>query len=145
MVEAHAGAVLERLAEFDRLAARVRERGDGLVVTHGEPHPGNLIRRADGSLLLVDWDTVGLAVPERDLSVVSRDPAGLDAYTRVTGRRVDAAALALYRLRWALADVADFAMLLCGPHERTPDTETARDGLAWTVGRLAAGPWSPPG
>ncbi|GAA4507299.1 phosphotransferase [Nonomuraea ferruginea] len=143
LLRKHAGAVLERLAEFDKLAGRVRGRGDGLVVTHGEPHPGNLIRRDDGRLLLVDWDTVGLAVPERDLAVVSPDPAALDAYVRATGRQVDVAAIALYRLRWALADVADFAVLLCGPHTRTPDTETARRGLAWTVERLAEGPWSP--
>lgn len=140
LLKEYGGAVRERLAEFDRLAGQVR--GNPPVVTHGEPHPGNLIRR-DGRLLLVDWDTVGLAVPERDLAVVSADPADLDAYTRATGRRVDPAAVALYRLRWALADVAEFAVLLCGPHRRTPDTETSRRGLAWTVQSLATGPWSP--
>jgi aminoglycoside phosphotransferase (APT) family kinase protein len=30
------------------------------VITHGEPHPGNIVRTGAG-LMLVDWDTVGLA------------------------------------------------------------------------------------
>ena len=38
-----------------------------LVVTHGEPHAGNVMRRSDGRHLLVDWDTVAVAPPERDL------------------------------------------------------------------------------
>src|SRR4029077_13351490 len=65
---------------------------EGLVITHGEPHPGNIIRvapnadadglaaaddaaagatggagPASGAIMLIDWDTVGLAPPERDL------------------------------------------------------------------------------
>lgn len=132
LLRTHAETVRASLAEFDRLAAHVRGR-DTLVVTHGEPHPGNLIRRHDGRLMLVDWDTVGLAVPERDLAVARADPAG---YTRLTGREVDEAAIAFHRLRWALTDVAEFAELLCGPHEVTPDTLTARRGFAGTLADL---------
>ncbi|MFC5814682.1 helix-turn-helix domain-containing protein [Nonomuraea harbinensis] len=39
--------------------------------------------------------------------------------------------------------IEERAAELCGPHTRTPDSETARHGLAWTVERLAEGPWSP--
>ena len=35
-------------------------------MTHGEPHAGNVMRTDEGRLL-VDWDTVALAPPERDL------------------------------------------------------------------------------
>ncbi|WP_432843998.1 phosphotransferase family protein [Dactylosporangium sp. CA-092794] len=38
----------------------------GLVLTHGEPHPGNTMRTG-GGWLLIDWDTALLAAPERDL------------------------------------------------------------------------------
>jgi spectinomycin phosphotransferase len=31
-----------------------------MVVTHGEPHPGNLIQTSAG-LVLIDWDTVAVA------------------------------------------------------------------------------------
>lgn len=126
-----------RLRDFDELAARVRRRGSPPVVTHGEPHPGNLLAQAGGRCLLVDWDTVALAVPERDLAVVAADPGPLARYTELTGREVDADALALYRLRWALADVAEFAGWFQGPHEAGADTETAWLGLTATVRSLA--------
>ncbi len=133
LVAAHAGAVRRAVGEFDRLAGVVRARGLPSVVTHGEPHPGNLIRGERG-YLLVDWDTVGLAVPERDLAVVSGD---LGRYTEVTGYVPDADALALYRLRWSLGDVAEFVAGFRGPHESSPDTEVAWRGLAETLAGLA--------
>jgi spectinomycin phosphotransferase len=59
---ARLGRALARLDELVRAAA-----GSGPpVITHGEPHPGNIMR-GGGSLLLIDWDTAGLALPERDL------------------------------------------------------------------------------
>ncbi|MBW4718423.1 phosphotransferase [Saccharothrix sp. SC076] len=124
------GVVRARLAEFDRLAARLPAR---TAVTHGEPHPGNLVRGAAG-WRLVDWDTVGTAVPERDLAVVS---GPLDRYAEVTGYEPDPGALALYRLRWSLVDVAEFAVWLHGPHEASEDSAAALRGLAETLDHLA--------
>ncbi|TCO44795.1 phosphotransferase [Actinocrispum wychmicini] len=126
----NAGMVRARLEDFDRLADKMKRAPH--VVTHGEPHPGNLIL-APAGYLLVDWDTVGLAVPERDLSVLSDNPDDLKYYTVTTGRAVDGDALALYRLRWSLADVAAFTTWFRSPHERTPDTETAWQGLVSTI------------
>jgi Phosphotransferase enzyme family len=62
----HAADVTELLGLADRLAAAIAQRGDPFVVTHGEPHSGNVMR-AGTTRLLVDWDTVALAPPERDL------------------------------------------------------------------------------
>ncbi|PWK81172.1 spectinomycin phosphotransferase [Lentzea atacamensis] len=118
--------IRDLLAEFDRLAAQVPPRR---VVTHGEPHPGNLIRTPDG-YRLVDWDTVGLAPPERDLALLDGD---LSKYTELTGHEPVAAGLALYRLRWRLNDIGEFAVWLKGPHERTPDTEVAWRGFRETL------------
>lgn len=114
------------LAEFDRLAAQLPSRR---VVTHGEPHPGNLIR-TPGGYRLVDWDTVGLAPPERDLALLHGD---LTKYAELTGHEPVAAGLALYRLRWQLNDIGEFAVWLKGPHERTPDTEVAWRGFRETL------------
>jgi spectinomycin phosphotransferase len=99
------------------------------VVTHGEPHAGNVLRTPGGELLLVDWDTVGLAPPERDLWHVCRDTNDYARYTEASGRRVDPRAIDLYRLRWQLDDVAIFASDLRSPHVRSGDTERALDGL----------------
>ncbi|WP_343041337.1 phosphotransferase [Streptomyces typhae] len=124
----HATTLRARCAEFDALTEQVRGRGAPLVVTHGEPHPGNLILDEDG-YRLVDWDTVGLALPERDLSLLSADPAELARYTELTGRAPDPAALALYRLRWSLLDIAEFVAWFRGEHDRSEDTVTAWAGF----------------
>nr|AAF63341.1 spectinomycin resistance protein [Streptomyces spectabilis] len=137
LLREHEATLRARLAEFEALVARVKGRGAPLVVTHGEPHPGNLILGEEG-YLLVDWDTVGLALPERDLSLISDDPADLARYTELTGRTPDPEALALYRLRWSLLDVAEFVEWFRGEHQRTEDTESAWKGFTDTLEQLAA-------
>jgi spectinomycin phosphotransferase len=107
-----------------------------LVITHGEPHPGNVIR-ADGGIMLIDWDTVALAPPERDLWMVATETGDeLRLYTELTGRPVDATALDLYRLRWALDDLSCFLRDLRAPHRRTPGTEHAWEALQITIAQL---------
>ncbi|MFT2015079.1 phosphotransferase [Streptomyces sp. 796.1] len=130
-------ALRGRLAEFDGLLAEVAGRGAAPVVTHGEPHAGNVLFAEDRTRL-VDWDTVGLAVPERDLWLVAEGPADLDRYARASGREPDPAALALYALRWELEDVAAYLDWFRAPHERTADTEVAWAGLSGTVQALLA-------
>ncbi len=75
--------VAELLAFADRLAADVRS---DWVVTHGEPHAGNVLT-ADGRRLLVDWDTVALAPPERDLWLVVETRCRQDRIRRGDGPR----------------------------------------------------------
>ncbi|WP_052423553.1 aminoglycoside phosphotransferase family protein [Nonomuraea candida] len=133
LIAAHAGTLRRGLAELDRLAAKPREQ----VVTHGEPHPGNLLRAGGDRLLLVDWDTVGTAAPERDLWLVVRGEDDLERYAEAAGRAVDRDALALYRLRWALNDVVEFVEWFRSPHAGTPDAETAWTGLTTTLDELA--------
>jgi spectinomycin phosphotransferase len=106
------------------------------VLTHGEPHPGNLLRAGERRLL-IDWDTVGMAVPERDLWLVARDEEDLARYTKATGRAVDHELLGLYRLRWALNDVAEFVEWFRSPHGRTADAEQSWDALTGTLAQLA--------
>jgi spectinomycin phosphotransferase len=123
-----ADALQDRLRAFDQLAREVDAVADHFVVTHGEPHAGNVLRGA-GRTFLVDWDTVGLAPPERDLWLVGGDAGELARYTDLTGRGVDSAAIDLYRRRWELDDIAAFTNVLRSAHERTADTEKAWNGL----------------
>ena len=121
------------LETFDRWAGMV-QTGD-LVITHGEPHPGNVMR-VGARRMLIDWDTVGLAPPERDLWLVMGEAGeGSRRYAQLTGRAVDPAALALYRLRWALDDISAFVNRLRSEHRRTADAEHAWLGLQDTVAR----------
>ncbi|MEU0487895.1 phosphotransferase [Nocardiopsis sp. NPDC006139] len=126
----HTKRVRTRLEEYDRRAARLADAP--LVVTHGEPHPGNVVWRGPRPLL-VDWDTVGAAAPERDLWLVAEDAADLERYSDASGHPVDPDRLDLYRLRWTLQDIAEFADAFSRPHTRDRDTELAWQALEETV------------
>ncbi|MEV0384123.1 aminoglycoside phosphotransferase family protein [Nonomuraea sp. NPDC050643] len=128
----HGTMLRRRLEEFDRLAGQPGEP----VVTHGEPHPGNLLRDGERRLL-VDWDTVGMAAPERDLWLVAGSEEDLARYAEATGRVPDPGAMALYRLRWALNDVAEFVEWFRSPHGRTPDAEQSWEALTGTLAGLS--------
>ncbi|HEU5386443.1 MAG TPA: aminoglycoside phosphotransferase family protein [Streptosporangiaceae bacterium] len=130
-----ARTVRRQLEALDRWSARLAAAP--VVITHGEPHPGNVIHSGDG-LLLIDWDTVGLAPPERDLWMVATE-SGDEArrYTELTGRPVDPAVLEFYRLRWALDDLSCFIRDLRAPHRRTPGTEDSWRSLKVTLTDLA--------
>jgi spectinomycin phosphotransferase len=125
------------LQTFDQLADDMAAAAPEPVITHGEPHPGNVIR-VGAKRMLVDWDTVGLAPPERDLwMVVSDSGEELRRYTDATGRPVNPGALALYRLRWALDDISIFVEQLRSGHRRTAGTEHAWLSMKNTMARAA--------
>ncbi|WP_242906340.1 phosphotransferase [Actinomadura terrae] len=139
LITDHAPALRRRLAEFDQLSATLAQSGVPPVLTHGEPHPGNLLRQ-DDRLLLIDWDTTGLALPERDLWSVAETPEDLARYARAAGRAPDPAALALYRTRWDLDEVAIYTDWFRSPHTRSSDTKEAWDGLLESVANLVTSP-----
>jgi spectinomycin phosphotransferase len=133
-----ARTVRRQLDALDRWAARLASAE--VVITHGEPHPGNVVHSAAG-LLLIDWDTVALAPPERDLwSVATGSGEEVRRYTELTGRRADPAMLEFYRLRWALDDLSCFLRDLRAPHHRTPGTEHAWEALEVTIADLTRYP-----
>lgn len=140
---ARAGVVTGWLADFDRLATHVAAASAGQVITHGEPHAGNIMR-AGSRRLLIDWDTVALAPPERDLWMLDDGTAGaLAAYTDATGRTADTMALRYYRLAWRLADLAGFTRTLRSRHQRDAGTEHAWCSLGIVLGEGPAG-WDGP-
>lgn len=124
----HASDVQELVALADRLAQGITRRGDPWVVTHGEPHSGNVMRTGE-TRLLVDWDTVALAPPERDLWMVVESEDDAAIYADATGRHVDHEALSFFRLTWDLKDLAEYLSALRSAHEESEDTQRAFDGL----------------
>jgi spectinomycin phosphotransferase len=131
-----AGQVRRRLETLDRWASDVAAAAEA-VITHGEPHPGNVMRGSRGEIMLIDWDTAGLASPERDLWMVASETGDeLRRYTELTGRPVEVAALELYRMRWALDDLSCFVRQLRAAHRRTPGAEHAWQALDRTVAQL---------
>jgi hypothetical protein len=91
--------------------------------------------------MLIDWDTVGLAPPERDLwSLVTETGDELRRYTELTGRPVDPAAIEFYRVRWDLDDLSCFVRDLRAPHRRTPGTEHAWQALQIIITQITTHP-----
>jgi Phosphotransferase enzyme family len=90
---------LRRLLERrDQLAAQARRRPDRMVPTHGEPHQGNFLQ-VGSRWMLVDWDTVLIAPPERDLWLLDPGDGSIaDTYRQATGRVVVPSMLDLYQL-----------------------------------------------
>lgn len=119
------GPVIDDLfARYDALVPAVRATGDAWVVTHGEPHAGNVMIPAGGGIRLIDWDTAAIGPRERDLWMLTpRDDAERAAYGRYPP---DPAAMELYRLRWTLSEICAFTADLRAPHR---DDENTR--IAW--------------
>lgn len=110
------------IGRYDELVPRLADRSQSWVITHGEPHPGNVLTTTDG-LRLVDWDTALLAPAARELAAFSA--AAIDHYRQAARRSVPSVELEFYRLRWNLSEVANYVGWFSRPHEQTPDTEIA--------------------
>lgn len=130
------------LAELDGLARSLAAaQEEQLVVTHGEPHPGNLIMTGQG-LRLIDWDTAALALPERDLWMLDDGSAGaFGPYVEVTGRSVNGTAVRFFRLAWTLSDIASFAAMFRAPHQQTRWTGQQWSGFLRLLGGAQSAPY----
>jgi spectinomycin phosphotransferase len=136
LLAGYANGVSSLLKTFDRVSTRVVTTGAKPVITHGEPHPANVVR-VDKRLLLVDWDTAAMAPPERDLWMLdSGTGRELQLYEDASGRRVDPDAIALFRIRWRLDDIAIFVGQLRSPHDKTANTEHSLLSLAKSLAGL---------
>ena len=85
------------------------------------------------------WDTTALARPERDLWWVISGDQDAARYSWRTGWTVNQDALALYRLRWGLDDIAEFLSQIRGRHQRTADTLMTWTELQKTLEATAEG------
>jgi spectinomycin phosphotransferase len=70
--------------------------------------------------------------------IVSDSGQEMRRYTQATGRPVDPAALALYRIRWALDDISAFVQMFRITHRRTADAEHTWLGLNKTLARTTS-------
>ena len=128
LLRAHAAGIGRLLCRYDELAAAGRARPGRNVLTHGEPHPGNVMLAGDG-WRLVDWDTAAIAPPERDLwHLDPGDGSTLDAYAAMTGVAPLPELIEGYRLGWDVKDMACDAARFFRPHAGDAD-----DAQSWRL------------
>jgi len=137
LVAEHAAALRRLIARYDELVPQGRARPSRAVLTHGEPHPGNTMLTS-GGWLLIDWDTVAVAPPERDLwSLDPGDGSILAAYAGATGVTPLPPMLELYRIRWDLSDIASGVSRFRRRHLGSPDDEEEWDLLRALLAGIA--------
>lgn len=129
MVLDAAPAVRKALRRFTLLAAAVTGNVDRWVLTHGAPHPSNLVNTPDGPRLL-DWGTTALAPRERDLGQVLGGAEGNEpwfAYIEAGGRpdRLSPDTVELFALQRHLSLIAEHAVQFSRPHDETDDDRRA--------------------
>lgn len=120
----HAADVVELLALAERLATDVARGRTNWVITHGEPHARNVLRTEDGRGL-VDWDTVAVGPPERDLWMLMDSSTDVALYEAQTGHELDTRAGDFFRLLWDLSDLASYLAVIRVPHREDEDTARA--------------------
>lgn len=127
----NADLVPMKLERFDRLVRLATDDPRNWVVTHGEPHAGNVIRTRTGDLVVVDWDTVAYAPRERDLWMMANDAnPDWSAYRDITGvSSLSQAALEAYRLHWDLMEIAIYVSWLRQRHGQTEEMKIAWSSL----------------
>ena len=129
LIAAHAAPIRAELDRYDALVATAdRSR---CVLTHGEPHPGNTMRSADG-WKLIDWETALVAPPERDLWLLG---GGHTGYTAATGAEVVPEMLELYRRRWLIADLCVDVHRFLRPHSGNSEDQESWELLRANVER----------
>jgi hypothetical protein len=134
----HEAEIRRLIARYRTLVAQYRRDPGPVVVTHGEIHPGNVMVTSKG-WVIVDWDTVLVAPPERDLWRLAQGGGSvLRAYADATGTAPNEWVVDLYGIRWDLAEIASFAAEFRKPHEDTEDSLKALEILHSVVGRLRA-------
>lgn len=125
----HAANIQRLLLRYDALVQEARSEQRLMVITHGEPHAGNTMLARDG-WKLIDWDTILIAPPERDLwSLDPGDGSIINTYADATRTKPRPSMLALYRLRWDLADIAVYVSRFRGPHSDSTDDAKSWDEL----------------
>ena len=139
LIAEHHTILSEALLAYDRMASLLAADHTGWVITHGEPKINNILITSNGPVM-IDWDTVRLAPPTRDLWMTG----GHQRYAELTGRQLPSEQLDFYRLRWDLADLCSYGSWFCRPHEATPDIQLGWQGAVAICARLSAGTPGPP-
>ncbi len=132
LLAANAADLRQALLGHDARAAALISDRSAWVITHGEPHAANILRNAAGDLFLIDWDTVAIGPPERDLWLFDEplgeaDWSGYPVAADTGAVTVFPDAIETYRTWWDLTDISEFVASFRQPHDAS-ETMTASWG-----------------
>jgi spectinomycin phosphotransferase len=120
------------LAHAHDYAQKVQWEERSSVACHGDPWGGNIIPAPDGRLVLLDWESSGIAPPERDAFIYAGYAGGnfaaFDAGYRAFHKepvRWNPALLAYYAYRLQLRNLAHWLHNLL--HEKLDDAQYEND------------------
>lgn len=110
--------ILRLLDEFEALrGAALQIDATHYVVCHGDPSSGNIVVSRDDQVILIDWDTLCYAPPERDLFFIHDMEGALDGYQRVAeDYTLNETLIRYYQAHWILQEILEYG-------ERTLFTE----------------------
>ena len=108
LIRANQRTIVSLRAELKDLAATCAASDSPFVLTHGEPHPGNILRHGD-RLLLADWGELMWGPAERDWYHVISSLGG--------SPRCRPDFLRFYEIRWWLSEFAEYATRFFREHD----------------------------
>ncbi|MFN8529723.1 MAG: aminoglycoside phosphotransferase family protein [Anaerolineae bacterium] len=111
-------SVINQLIEHaERLIPIVQARSLPSIVCHADIHVGNVLLTTNGTLYIVDWDTLTMAPKERDLMFIGGGLGGGGLHPEEEGAAfylgygqtdIDRAAVAYYRCERIVEDIAAY-------------------------------------
>ena len=135
--------VSELVSRAERLASVLQARSLPFILCHADVHAGNVLINANGTLYIVDWDTLTLAPKERDLMFVGGGQFGNlrtaqeeeTLFYRGYGQtQVDPVALVYYRYERIVQDIAAYCEQILLTDEGGKDRE---EGLCQLTGQFS--------
>lgn len=119
LVQQKRSVITNLLEHADELSARLHQHPSRQCLCHGDIHAGNILLSED-RIFIVDWDTLVLAPPERDLMFVGggvggcwNKPQEVQWFREGYGSyELNQFALAYYRCERIVQDIAEFAQAL---------------------------------
>ena len=126
--------ILELIKRAEQLAQKLKTRLPEFILCHADIHGWNLLIEEDGTLYMVDWDTLIFAPKERDLMFVGCGLGG-NGHTLEEEERLfyqgygqtdrNETALAYYRYERIIVDIFEFCTHILGSDDEGEDRKWA--------------------
>ncbi len=123
----HKSEILQTLERYESLGHSAAALQIPFVITHGDPTPGNLILDLENRLHLIDWDSVCLGPPEKDLVAFTgeRFEVVLERYLTESEEKASLYAdiFGFYIYEWTINEIRDYGTKILFRHNNAKQNE----------------------